>query len=84
MLENVLQPATTDNTTYCYWPDLMLESELIQFLRVDQISDAKNPHNVIAHLTRYRDLPRMHLCNKSLYPLAAVREWVTKQTLCGN
>ena len=61
-------------------PDLMTEAELIQYLRIPEISNAKNPHNVIENLKRMRDLPRLHLCNKVLYPLKAVREWIELKT----
>ena len=62
------------------YPDLMTEEELIDYLRVPQVSKSKNHHNVIEHLKRMRDLPRIHLCHKALYPLKAVREWVNKGT----
>lgn len=62
------------------WPDLMTEEEVIQYLRIPEISDSKNYKNVIDHLKRMRDFPRIHLCNKVLYPLQRVREWVLKQT----
>ena len=62
------------------YPDLMTEEELIDYLRVPQVSKSKNHHNVIEHLKRMRDLPRIHLCRKALYPLKAVREWVNKET----
>ena len=62
------------------YPDLMTEEELIDYLRVPQVSKSKNHHNVIEHLKRMRDLPRIHLCRKALYPLKVVREWVHKET----
>ena len=55
-------------------PQLMTQAELVRFLRITEISAAKNQHNVIEHLKRYRDLPRIHLCNKTLYPLNAILE----------
>ena len=60
--------------------ELMTEAELIQFLRIPEISNSSNHHNVIEHLKRYRDLPRIHICNKALYPKKAILEWVEKET----
>ena len=36
-------------------PTVMVEAELIEFLRIPQISSSKNLHNVIEHLKRYRN-----------------------------
>jgi len=65
-------------------PKLMTQNELIRFLRIPEISAAKNQHNVIEHLKRYRSLPRIRLCNKTLYPLNAILEWIEKETTNGN
>ena len=62
------------------FPDLMTEAELIRYLRIPEISNATDPHNVIENLKRMRDLPRLHLCNKVLYPLNAIKEWVEQKT----
>jgi hypothetical protein len=56
-------------------PELMTESELIQFLRIPEISNSENHHNVIENLKRVHGLPRIHICGKPLYPLEAIREW---------
>ena len=60
--------------------ELMTEEELIQFLRIPEITSSKKHHNVIEHLKRYRDLPRIHICNKALYPKKAVLDWIEKET----
>jgi hypothetical protein len=60
--------------------ELMTEGELIQFLRIPEISNSNNHHNVIEHLKRFRDLPRIHLCNKALYPKKAILDWIEKET----
>ena len=65
-------------------PELLIEDELIKFLRIPQISNSKDHHNVIEHLKRYRDLPRIQICNKVLYPTQAIREWIEKETTNGN
>ena len=61
-------------------PDLMTEEELIQYLRIPEVSKAKDHHNVIENLKRMRGLPRLHLCNGVVYPVAAVRKWIEQNT----
>ena len=61
------------------FPDLMTESELIDFLRIPVISRATNHHNVIENLKRMHDLPCIHISKKCLYPLAAIQKWVGGQ-----
>ena len=65
-------------------PQLMTQDELVRFLRIPEISTAKDQHNVIEHLKRYRDLPRIRLCNKTLYPLNAILGWIERQTINGK
>ena len=65
-------------------PQLMTQNELVRFLRIPEISTAKDQHNVIEHLKRYRSLPRIRLCNKTLYPLNAILEWIEKETTDGK
>ena len=60
--------------------ELMTEDELIQFLRIPEVSNSNKHHNVIEHLKRFRNLPRIHICNKALYPRKAVLEWIEKET----
>ena len=64
--------------------ELMTESEVIQFLRIPEISNSKNYHNVIENLKRVRGLPRIHICRKALYPRKAVLEWVERQISAGK
>ena len=66
------------------YPDLMTEAELIKYLRIPEISRSGKFHNVIENLKRMRDLPRIHLCSKTLYPLKAIRDWVNKETTIGR
>jgi len=54
------------NGGFTHYHDLMTEDELVQFLRIPQISNSENHHNVIEHLKRYRSLPRIRICNKVL------------------
>ncbi len=60
-------------------PALMTEAEVVQFLRIPEVSKASDYHNVIEHLKRVRGFPRIRICGKPLYPLAAVLEWINKQ-----
>ena len=69
-----------DRDIYLHERDLMTEAELIEYLRIPDVSEAKNYHNVIENLKRMRDLPCFHICNKVLYPRKAVQEWVERET----
>jgi len=62
-------------------PELLTEKELISFLRIREITKSNNAHNVIEHLKRMRDLPRIHICNKTLYPRKAIEQWIDQQTI---
>jgi hypothetical protein len=64
--------------------ELMTEAEVIHFLRIPEISNSKDYHNVIEHLKRIRGLPRIHICRKALYPRKAILEWVEKETNAGK
>ena len=58
------------------FPELMTETELTHFLRIHDVSNGANPHNVIENLRRFHQLPCIHISRTPLYPLAAVRRWV--------
>ncbi len=60
--------------------ELMTEPEVIRFLRIPEVSNSKDHHNVIEHLKRFRNLPRVRICNKALYPKRAILEWIEKET----
>lgn len=62
-------------------PDLMTEKELIEYLRIPEISTSKDYKNVIYNLKRMRSLPRVHICNKPLYPKAAIDKWL-QENIC--
>ena len=74
---NPVLPDGNGGFTPC--PVLMTEDELIKFLRISEISKAKNLHNVIAHLKRYRGLPCIHISRQPLYPGNAIIEWIKKE-----
>jgi hypothetical protein len=63
------------------YPDLMTEQELILFLRIPDVSKAKNYHNVIKNLIRTHDLPRIQICKRLLFPKKAILDWVEKETI---
>jgi len=64
--------------------ELMTEAEVIQFLRIPEISHSKDYHNVIEHLKKFRGLPRIHICRRALYPRKAILKWVEKETDVGK
>ncbi len=65
-------------------PELLTEEELIVYLRIPQVSEARDYHNVIENLKRVHDLPRIHLCGQPLYPLDAIRQWIRDKTTRGK
>lgn len=75
---NVVQIATQIELTNL--PDLLTESELIHFLRIPEVSAAGDYHNVVKNLIRFKDLPRIHMCKRLLFPKKAVLEWIEKNT----
>ena len=58
------------------FPELMLEEELIRYLRIPEVSKAKDHKYVVENLKRMHNLPCIHISKQPLYPLSAVREWV--------
>jgi len=61
-------------------PELLTEEELIVFLRIPQVSKARDYSNVIENLKRMHGLPRIHICGKPLYPREAINEWIKNKT----
>jgi len=61
-------------------PELMTIDELAIFLRLPEISKSSNYHTVIKNLIRFRDLPRIQISNRLLFPKQAILEWIKKQT----
>jgi len=59
--------------------ELMTQSELIEYLRIPEVSKADNYDNVIGNLKRMHDLPCIHICKQPLYPIDAVRKWVAEK-----
>jgi hypothetical protein len=65
-------------------PELLTEEELVVFLRIPEISNSQDYHNVIENLKRMHDLPRIHICGKLLFPKEAVKEWIRSKTTNGK
>jgi hypothetical protein len=64
-------------------PTVMTEEELIRFLRIPEISNAKNHRYVIENLKRKHGLPRIHLCGKAVYLTDAVTVWLENHITSG-
>ncbi len=62
-------------------PDILTEEEFVKFLRIPEVSNAKNYHYVIEYLKRMHGLPCIHICRQPLYPKEAIRRWVKEKTL---
>ena len=80
--QSIVAPAQNDQSAIS--PVVMTEGELIQFLRIPTVSNSKNYHNVVENLKRLRNLPRIHICNKTLYPKEAILRWIEQETIAGN
>ena len=72
-----------DNNLKSY-PELMTESELIEFLRIPETSNAQNYHNVIENLKRVHGLPRVSICGKNVYLKESILEWLKSRITTGN
>lgn len=70
-----------DNGGFNPCPILLTEDELIRLLRIPEISKAKDFHNVVENLKRVHDLPRIHICGKTLFPLEAVKKWLQDRVI---
>ena len=62
-------------------PDLLTTDEVIQVLRITHVSNSKDYHNVVKNLIRFKDLPRIQICRKLLFPKKAILEWIEKETI---
>ena len=65
-------------------PSVMIEEELIRFLHIPKISNAKNHRHVIENLKRKHGLPRIHICDKAVYLTDAVKAWLENHITCGQ
>jgi hypothetical protein len=67
-----------------FCPTVMTEEKLILFLRIPEISNARSHRNVVQNLKRTRGLPRIHLCEKTVYLADAVKAWLENLITCGQ
>jgi hypothetical protein len=74
----------TPSERFGSYPAVMTEEELIQFLRITEISSAENHRNVIENLKRKHGLPRIHLCGKTVYLTDSVTQWLHGHVTCSN
>ena len=65
-------------------PDLMTEAEVIEYLRIPEVSKAKDYRNAIYNLKRMHDLPRVYICGQPLYPREAIDDWIRSRTERGK
>jgi hypothetical protein len=65
-------------------PSVMIEEELIRFLRIPEISNSKNHRHVIENLKRTHGLPRIHICGKTVYLTDAVKAWLENHITSGQ
>lgn len=62
------------------YPLLLTEDEVIDLLRIPEISRTGNYHHVIRNLMRMHDLPCIHISKTPLFPFEAVRQWILDKT----
>ena len=76
--------ATNQDVDVIPFPTVMIEAELIHFLRIPEISNAADHRHVIENLKRKHGLPRIHLCGKTVYLTDAVKQWLRQRVTYGN
>jgi hypothetical protein len=74
-----MKPKTNNQTDSIR--ELMTQDELIEFLRIPEVSKAEDYNNVIDNLKRMHKLPCIHICKQPIYPLSAIRKWVEDKLL---
>lgn len=72
------------NGGFVLCPSVMTEEELIRFLRIPEITNAKNHRHVVENLKRVHGLPRIHLCGKTVYLTDAVKAWLENHLTYGH
>jgi hypothetical protein len=63
------------------FPELMTQPELIEYLRIPDVSSAGDYGNVIDNLKRFHGLPCIHISKQPLFPLQAIRHWVQEKLI---
>ena len=81
----IMENCNAVKLTYCLdltnLPDLLTLDEVIQVLRIPHISTSNDYKNVVKNLIRMRDLPRIKIGHKLLFPTKAVLDWIEKETI---
>ena len=67
-----------------FCPTVMTKEELIRFLRIPEISNARSHRNVVENLKRTRGLPRIHLCGKTVYLTDSIKAWLENLITCSQ
>ncbi len=81
---NLLAILPSPDGDFLRCPTVMTEDELIRFLRIPEISAARDHRHIIEDLKRVHGLPRIHLCGKTVYLTDSVRQWLQKHVCCGQ
>lgn len=63
------------------FPELMTQPELIEYLRIPDVSSAGDYGNVIDNLKRFHGLPCIHISKQPVFPLQAIRHWVQEKLI---
>jgi hypothetical protein len=71
--------APTLDHEHCMFPLLLTEDEVIDLLRIPEVSKAADYHNVIENLKRVRGLPCIYISRKPLYPFTAFQNWLEEE-----
>ncbi len=71
------------NGGFVLCPSVMTEEDLIGFLRIPEISVARNDRHVIENVKRMHGLPRIYLCGKSVYLTDAIKAWLENHLTYG-
>ena len=66
------------------FPPVMTEAELIAYLRIPEVSKAKDHAHVVANLKAAHRLPCLYISNRCLYPRDAVDAWILEHTTKGG
>jgi len=69
----------TNSNTDSGFPEIMSQPELIEYLRIPEVSTAGDYSNVVDNLRRSHGLPCSHISKQPLFPLEAIRQWVREK-----
>ncbi len=81
VINQIVNNETAQLSSSGSYPALLTEAELIRMLRIPEVSVAIDYHNVIKNLIRFRDLPRVRMGKKLLFPRRAIMKWIEQETI---